>query len=91
MKLSDIFMPLALVIAAGIIAGVAYNYLSGLQQLQEKRARDMAVEGCMQVANYSWQAQNQNNAELLDTTQEPNRYWYRLCMQEKGYDIVSDI
>lgn len=91
MKLGDILVPLSIVIATSIITSVAHNFLSGLQKLQEKQAREASVQGCMQVASYTWQATNQNNSELTDSTQEPNRYWYRLCMQEKGYEVVSEI
>lgn len=91
MKLGNILLPISIVAAAGILAFVAYTYLMGLTAYQKQRARDMAVDGCMQNARYSWQARNQQNAEFTNTTEEPDRYWYKLCMQEKGYDIVAEL
>lgn len=91
MKLSEIFIPISIVATGIIIAGVANNYLGNLLKLQQKNARSQAVDGCMEIARYSWQATNQQNPGFTDTTTEPNRYWYKICMQEKGFEIATEI
>jgi len=91
MKIATLFLPLALIISTALVVIVASKQVSAWMTLQQKQARTQAVDGCMQDARYIWQQPNAKNPQLMDTNQEPNRYWYKLCMQEKGYDVVSDI
>lgn len=91
MKLGEILLPVSIVATGIIIAGVANNYLSSQLKLQKETARNQAVDGCMKIAQYTWQASNKQEPTFTDTTIEPNRYWYKICMQEKGYEIASEI
>lgn len=77
----------------------ALGLLNAYQQqtFNSQQVRNAAVDGCMQNARYTWQeyreatASNSANQELLNTTNEPNRFWYRLCMQEKSQEVKIDI
>lgn len=91
MKFDSIITLLLVAIIAGAGILVAHNYLTAKTESDKRLARDSAVEGCMQVATYSWQAANHANPAFTDTTVEPNRYWYHICMQEKGYDVISEL
>lgn len=91
MKIDSLFIAIAIVIAAIIGGFIGNSYVTNVKVFQTKQARDMAVDGCMQNARYIWQEPNKDKTELVNTTEEPNRYWYRLCMQEKGYEVVAEI
>ena len=91
MKLDNLLPAIAIVISAGVIALVAAMHVNNLKGFNDKQARDMAVDGCMQNARYQWQEKNQKDSTLLNTTDEPNRYWYKLCMEEKGYEVHIEL
>lgn len=91
MKLDTLIIAITLAIFLSMGIFVVNTYLSDLSALQKQQARDTAVDGCMQNAQYSWQASNHSNPQFTDTTTEPNRYWYKICMQEKGYDIITEL
>lgn len=86
-------LPIALSIflSALVFTGVGFMYIQNLEAFREQQARDAAVDGCMQNATFTWQEQNPQNASAMNTTQEPSRFWYKLCMQEKGYEVRAEI
>jgi uncharacterized protein YggE len=86
-------LPIALSIflAALMLAGVGFIYTQNTQAAQKQQARDEAVDGCMQNATFTWQEQNQQFTEVYNTSQEPSRFWYKICMQEKGYEVRAEI
>lgn len=92
MKSSNILLAIAIAVV-GIFAGVvAYDYLSYMKTFHDRQLRDAAVDGCMQNSRYIWQIANGPEAGgRTDTQEEPNRYWYQLCMEEKGYTVYVEL
>jgi hypothetical protein len=91
MTLSPVLLPAAVLISVGMVTAVANSHFQSLKAANEQAARDAAVDGCMQNARYNWQEKNRQDATLLNTTDEPNRFWYKLCMQDKGYEVRIEI
>ena len=78
---------LVLLIATGVLGFLGFTYLNQNQQ----SLRDRAVDGCMQNAVYTQQQPNPQSSELMDTFQEPHRFWYKTCMEEKGYSVRVEL
>lgn len=89
--MEKLYTGISIVISSVIFAIVAFGYVNTVSNYNEQKLRDEAVDGCMQNARYTWQEKRTQDPTLLNTTEEPNRFWYQLCMQEKGYPISIEL
>ena len=76
-----------LLIGVGVIGWLGYNFYIEYQ----RQVRNEAVDGCMTNARYVWQGTNAENPALNVTNEEPHRFWYKTCMEEKGYIINIEV
>ncbi len=83
--MEKITLSLSIVISTIILALVANRYFAKQQVTTAEMIKNQAIDNCLKAGSYTWQDPNPKDATLLNTTNEPNRYWYKQCMQEKGY------
>jgi len=91
MKKNIVLMALTIIALAGVIGAMGYWSTQRLTAYQAQELVNQAVDGCMQSSHYTWQQPNPKNPQLTDTNTEPNRFWYKVCMNEKGYSISSEL
>lgn len=81
---------LGMFLIASAIAALAYTSYMGMLVYQVAE-RNEAVDECLKVSSKTWSEVNPSDRSLINTTTEPNLYWVRLCMQEKGITFQTEL
>lgn len=72
-----------LLIGIGVIGWLGYTF----QLEYQRQVRNEAVDGCMASARYIWEGPSVQTPDTTVINQEPHRFWYKTCMEEKGYTL----
>jgi hypothetical protein len=72
------------------LGGLAYTSYLGVQTY-EHAVRNQAVTDCLQASTKSWTESPTAGTQAPSITVEPNRYWAAICMQEKGYQLTTNL
>lgn len=76
-----------LLISIGVVGWLGYSYYLEYQH----QVRNQAVDGCLANGRYNWEGPNPQDPNLIVTHQEPDRFWYKTCMEEKGYSLNVEL